>query len=57
VANPEGKRPLHVGLEDNIKTDVREIRVAWSGMDWIHPGQNRDQWRALVNTVMKVGFY
>jgi hypothetical protein len=30
--------------------DVREIR--WKGMDWIHLAQNRDQWQALVNTVM-----
>jgi hypothetical protein len=26
--------------------------VEWGGMDWIHQAQNRDQWRALVNTVM-----
>jgi hypothetical protein len=30
--------------------DLREI--GWGGMDWIHLSQNRDQWRALVNTVM-----
>jgi hypothetical protein len=29
---------------------VKEIR--WGGMDWTHPAQDRDQWRALVNTVM-----
>jgi hypothetical protein len=25
-------------------------------MDWIHLAQNRDQWRALVNTVMNLPF-
>jgi hypothetical protein len=38
--------------EDNIKIDVREI--GWSGMNWIHLAQDRDQWRALVNTVMNL---
>jgi hypothetical protein len=35
---------------DNIKMDLREI--GWDVMDWIDLAQNRDQWRALVNTVM-----
>jgi hypothetical protein len=35
---------------DNIKLDLREI--GWDGMDWIELVQDRDQWRALVNTVM-----
>jgi hypothetical protein len=25
-----------------------------SDMDWIHLGQDRDQWRAVVDTVMKL---
>jgi hypothetical protein len=29
--------------------DLREI--GWDGMDWIDLVQDRDQWRALVNTV------
>jgi hypothetical protein len=32
--------------------DLREI--GWDGMDWIDLTQNRDQWRALVNTVMNL---
>jgi hypothetical protein len=35
---------------DNIKMDLREI--GWVGMDWIDLAEDRDQWRALVNTVM-----
>jgi hypothetical protein len=31
--------------------DVREI--GWDGMGWIDLAQGRDQWRALVRTVMK----
>jgi hypothetical protein len=26
--------------------------IEWGGMDWIDLGQDWDQWRALVNTVM-----
>jgi hypothetical protein len=26
----------------------------WGGMDGIHPAQDRDQWRALLNTVMNL---
>jgi hypothetical protein len=36
----------------NIKIDLREI--GWDGMDWIYLAQDRDQWRALVNLVMKL---
>jgi hypothetical protein len=36
----------------NSKTDLREIE--WNGVDWIGLSQDRDQWRALVNTVMKL---
>jgi hypothetical protein len=33
-------------------SSFREIE--WAGMDWIHPAQDRDQWRDLVNTVMNL---
>jgi hypothetical protein len=33
---------------------LREI--GWGGMDWIHVGQGRDQWGALVNMIMNLGF-
>jgi hypothetical protein len=50
---PEGNRPLgrpKRRWKDNIKMDVREI--GWEVVDWIHMAQDRDQWRAVVNTVM-----
>jgi hypothetical protein len=55
VGKPEGKRPLgkpRRRWDDNIKMDFSEI--GWGGMDWIDLAQDRDQWRALVNTAMKL---
>jgi hypothetical protein len=37
---------------DNIKKDIREI--GWDAVDWIDMAQGRDQWRALVNTVLNL---
>jgi hypothetical protein len=39
---------------DNIKMGLREIGLG--DMDWIDLVQDRDQWRALVNTVMNLRF-
>jgi hypothetical protein len=55
VGKPEGKRPLgrpRCRWVDNIKMDLGEI--GWDGMDWIKLAQDRDQWRAVVNTVMNL---
>jgi hypothetical protein len=59
VGKPEGKRPLgrpRCRGVDNItrKMDLREI--GWGGMDWDDLIQNRDQWWALVNTVVNLYF-
>jgi hypothetical protein len=37
---------------DNIKIDLREI--GWDGTDWINLAQDREKWKALVNTVMNL---
>jgi hypothetical protein len=36
----------------DIKIDLREI--GWGGTNWIDLAQDRDHWRALVNTVMNL---
>ena len=53
VGKPERKRPLgrpRRSLEDNIKMDRQEVG---GGGDWMELAQDRDRWRALVNTVVK----
>jgi hypothetical protein len=55
VGRPEGRRPLvrpRRRWEDNIKMDLREIGFGY--VDWINVAQDRDWWRALVNTVMNL---
>jgi hypothetical protein len=37
---------------DNIKIDLRYI--GWDGVNWIDLTQDRDQWRALVNTMLNL---
>jgi hypothetical protein len=55
MGKPEGKRPLKSPRRrwvDNIKMDLREI--GWDGVDCIDLAQDRDHWRALMNTVMNL---
>ena len=52
VGKSEGKIPLgrpRRRWEDNIKMDLQEVG---GGGDWMELAQDRDRWRALVNTVM-----
>jgi hypothetical protein len=58
LGKPEGKRPLGRPRRrwvDNIRIDLRE--TGWDDMDWIDLAQDRDQCRALVNTVLNLGFH
>jgi hypothetical protein len=55
VGKPDGRRPLGRQRRrwvDNIQMDLREI--GWDGMEWIDLAQDRDQWRAFVNTAMNL---
>jgi hypothetical protein len=38
--------------EDNTKIDLKEI--GFEGVDWIHVAQDRNQWLALVYTLMNL---
>ena len=55
VEKTERKRQLgrpRRRLENNIKMDLQE--VGCRGIDWIDLAEDRDRWRALVNTVMNL---
>jgi hypothetical protein len=55
LGKSKGKRPLGRPRRrwvDNNKIGSREIGL--HGMDWINVAQDRGEWRALVNMVMKL---
>jgi hypothetical protein len=50
VGKREEKRPIgrpRRRWEDYMNSDLKKIR--WESMDWMHPAQDNDRWRALVN--------
>jgi hypothetical protein len=51
VGKPEGKRP-----QRRRWTILKEILrvIGWDGMDWIDLAEDRDQWKALMNTIMNL---
>jgi hypothetical protein len=55
VGKPEGNRLLGRPRRrwvDNIRMDRGE--VGWGDVDWIGLTQNRNRWRALVNSVLNL---
>jgi hypothetical protein len=55
VGKPEGRRPLGRPRRrwvDNIWMDL--VEVGWGDVDWIGLAQDRDRWRAFVNSVLKL---
>jgi hypothetical protein len=55
VGKPEGKKPLgrrRRRWADDVKMVLRE--TGWGVIAWIDLAEDRDQWRALVNTVMNL---
>jgi hypothetical protein len=52
---PESTRPLgkhRRRLENYIGMGLR--KAEWEVVDWIYMAHDRDQWRAIVNTVMNL---
>jgi hypothetical protein len=55
IGKPVGKSPLGRSrrrCENNIRLYLTE--TGWEVVDWMHLAQDKDQWRALVNTVMNL---
>ena len=48
--SPFGRRRCR--WEENIKMNHQD--VGWGSMNWIDLAQDRDRWRALLNTVMNL---
>jgi hypothetical protein len=58
VGKPERNRPLGTPRRrwvGNIRMDLGE--VGWSDVECIGLAQDRNRWRALVNSVMNLGFH
>jgi hypothetical protein len=55
VGKPEGRRPLRKPRRrwvDNVRMDLVEIGLGV--VDWIGPVQDKDRWRAVVNSVLNL---
>jgi hypothetical protein len=56
VGKPEGRRPLgkprRRWLDNNIRMDL--IEVGLGDVDWIGLAEDRDRWRARVNSVLNL---
>jgi hypothetical protein len=55
LGKPEGNRPLgrpRSRCENGIRMDLREI--GWGSVQWMQLAQDRDRWRAIVDTVMNL---
>jgi hypothetical protein len=53
VGKLQGTRPLGRSRLRCIYNIDIGLRVGWGDMNWIDVTQDRNQWRALVNTIMK----
>jgi hypothetical protein len=58
VGKQEGKRPLgrpRRPWKNNIKMDLRKI--GWGGMDGIYLVQDKERWRAFLETTLTLRFH
>jgi hypothetical protein len=44
-----------LGVDERTISEMGVCEVGWERVGWIHAAQDRDQWRALVNTIMICG--
>jgi hypothetical protein len=57
MGKPEGKELLRRPrrrLVDNIRMDL--VELGWGDVDWFGLAQDRNRWRALVNSVLNLRF-
>jgi hypothetical protein len=54
VGKPEGKRPLGRPRRKWVNIKIILTQTGWGDMHWIDLAQDRDQWTALVKTVIKL---
>jgi hypothetical protein len=55
VGKPEGRRPLGRPRRrwvDNIRMDL--VEVGWGDVDWVGLAEDRERWRALVNSILNL---
>ena len=55
TGKPKGKRPLGRARrrwKDNFRMDIEEIGI--NAGNWVDSAQNRNYWRALVNTALNL---
>jgi hypothetical protein len=52
ACSPNGGKEKSYRWLDNIRMDL--VEVGWGDVDWIGLAQDRDRWRALVNSVLNL---
>jgi hypothetical protein len=51
MGKPEGRRPLGRPRRKWLDNRMDHAEVGWGDVDWVGLPQDRDRWRALVNSV------
>jgi hypothetical protein len=55
VGKPEGKRPVGRPRRRWVhKIRLDFVEVGWGDVDWIGLAQDRNRWRAVVNSVLNL---
>jgi hypothetical protein len=54
VGRPEGKRLLGIPRHRWVDNIGMDLELGWGVVDWIGLAQDRNRWRALVNSVLNL---